>query len=264
MSRGTHLIYWLCLVALLILVLSYDKHSPEQAVQQALQHSASNTAAMDDKKSFLHKFGDDPVAAATLVVAVATGVLAFSTFQLGRITSRSVDEAARNTKIAQRTLILAQRPRIKIRDIEPDFTVNKEWYFHTGNHVTGDVWIGNAGGSTATVTVWGIHVFWSRRGLPPAWPTTPPSPYPGSDNLPILNAGVHTTLKFQSADIMGEEGHDISMGREDWRLFLLGRVTYNDDLGIARTTAFCRRFQKPEGITGRFVRVDDPDLEYED
>jgi hypothetical protein len=177
---------------------------------------------------------------------------------------RQADIMGQQRRIAERALVLAQRPRIKVREIEPDFTVNHEWYFQEGEPVTGGFWIGNAGGSEAIVQIWRCHVWWSERGLPPAWPNIPLFRYEGSDDMPILTAGTHGLLKFQSPELMGKEGHDISTGRGDWRLYILGRITYADELGIMRTTAFCRRFQKQEEEAGRFVRTDDPDLEYED
>ena len=82
--------------------------------------------------------------------------------------------------------------------------------------------------------------------------------------MPVLTAGAHCILKFQSPVVMGKEGHDISTARGEWELFLIGRITYADELGVTRTTGFCRRFQKNVGETGRFIRVGDPDLEYED
>jgi hypothetical protein len=245
-----------------------DKTPPPNLQQQPDRHRGTDLNQKDSEMDNLSAWATFAVTVGILIVA---GIQARIYRNQARIMRSQLNAAAlaaratrRSAEISQKILTLTQRPRIKIRDIEPDFTVNKEWYFHSGNHVTGDVWIGNAGGSTATVKVWGIHVIWSERGLPPAWPAVPSPPYDGSDDLPILNAGVHTTLKFQSGEIMGEEGHDISTGRGKWRLFLLGRITYADDLGITRTTAFCRQFDKPEGITGRFIRVDDPDLEYDD
>jgi hypothetical protein len=196
--------------------------------------------------------------------ANAAGSQAEAMGQLYDAMREQAKATAENVRLAERALVLAQRPRIKVREIEPDFTVNHEWYFQEGEPVTGGFWIGNAGGSQAIVNIWRCHVWWSQRGLPPAWPNIPPFHYDGSDDMPTLTAGAHSLLRFQSAETMGKEGHDISTGRGDWRLYVFGRVTYADELGIMRTTAFCRRFHKAEGETGRFVRVDDTNLEYED
>jgi hypothetical protein len=250
-----------------------DQHEQQQRDRTDNKKNATSqvTAVITTIDRFIAEHHDTVIALGTLAIAAFTGTLWWATRGLRRLATiqkRDMQRLARATRrsarIAERALTLAQRPLIKVRDIEPEFTVNREWYFHEGEPVTGHFWIGNSGGSEATVKIWSCHVLWSQRGLPPAWPVLPTFNYDGSDFMPVLPAGVHSQLRFQSREPVGKEGHDISTGRGEWQLYVFGRITYADQLGIMRTTAFCRRFNKPEGGTGRFVRVEDPDLEYED
>ena len=48
---------------------------------------------------------------------------------------------------------------------------------------------------------------------------------------------------------------------ERLNLYVLGRVDYTDELGMTRSTGFCRRF---DDSLDRFSRVEDPDHEYAD
>jgi hypothetical protein len=196
---------------------------------------------------------------------VLVGLLQFGAI-VGQIIiyRRQADIMEQQRKTAERALILAQRPRIKVREIEPEFTVNGEWWFQPNQPASGDVWIVNSGGSDAAITVWRIQVILSNSGPPVHWPNRPVNIYDGFDDRPHLSPGEHTTLRFESAEPMPAEGDAISAGGGDWRLYLLGRITYSDELGVTRTTGFFRKFQRGPMEAGGFMRMSNPDLEYED
>jgi hypothetical protein len=105
-------------------------------------------------------------------------------------------------------------------------------------------------------------------------------PYEGqSGNNPIspglkLQPGQSWPGSFQSDELMGPEGYLIRNFDPSWAIYLLGWIEYEDNLGIVRRTAFCRRYGPPSeyiprGIDapvphGRFNVVRDLDYEHEE
>jgi hypothetical protein len=57
---------------------------------------------------------------------------------------------------------------------------------------------------------------------------------------------------------MGIPVHQFESGR--WSLYVMGRISYMDDVGAERFMAFCRKRERD----GRFTVIKDPDYEYED
>jgi hypothetical protein len=80
-----------------------------------------------------------------------------------------------------------------------------------------------------------------------------------------LEAGQSNPISFQSRNVMGPEGDDISRFAGNWRLYIMGWIEYTDDLDNHRRTAFCREYRQISGGSGgRFFPVDDPDYEHEE
>lgn len=119
MPRGAWVgvIYWLCFLTLVIWALSHDFREPSPVLTDqhySVPHSEYEQKYDKNKnrESIWKGLTNDPVAFATLIVAIATAILAFSTIGLWRVTNRSVD-------IAERALTEVERPYV--------FVFNPHW-----------------------------------------------------------------------------------------------------------------------------------------
>jgi hypothetical protein len=203
----------------------------------------------NDHESFWEAALRDPVALGTLALAVATTGLAFVTW-----------EAAKDTR---RALILAQRPRLRVRNVvvhTPRHTFYVGTIFHPNELVVGQLYIVNVGGTEARLVEAHCEVYWTTPGVD----TLPMErPYEGRD-VPairvILQPGQSAPLPFGSDRLIGgRESNQILDGQ--LMIYVLGLVAYSDQLGIIRRTAFCRKYDHRRG---RFFAVDDPDYEHEE
>jgi hypothetical protein len=194
---------------------------------------------------------------------VVVGLLQFEAI-VGQIIiyRRQAEIMGQQRGIAERTLVLTQRPRIRVRHISLDRPERSAFY--AGSHLDGKFEIVNAGGAKAQVRVWRCHILIGRSGGPPPWPITSPSEY--ETNLPTLEPGVYAELRFKRQDGLSDEDATNLRGlAQGITLYVIGRITYEDDLHISRTTQFCRYWAMPQGTyVARFYRSDDPDFEYED
>jgi len=79
-------------------------------------------------------------------------------------------------------------------------------------------------------------------------------------DLPTLEPGQSKRFPFESLGVVGKIDLCISIGHDNWKLWVMGEVLYEDATGVQRRTLFCRRYDtKAE----RFVIEDDPDYEAE-
>jgi len=184
---------------------------------------------------------------------------------LQTIETRKAAEAAKLAAIA--TL----RPKVKIRGIAiiPGQIVRvaeqdevQSWQIKVG--------FANSGGSGANVVASNLTITKTdafSEGFQIAMPASPPyddvmdffgrfSLRPGEhiDKFRILDVGTAVRLKIHDYIRAGGGG----TGRE---IYWLGFVQYKDDLGISRRTAFAFRYDLGSKA---FIRVDNPDWNYED
>lgn len=220
-------------------------------VGEAPRYVTKPETSQERQKGYNYEtFWNDPVAAATLFLAIATAVLAYASWR-----------AARDTR---RALFLAQRPRIRIRNvvIHPARRRHGANPFDPGEFVSGQLYCVNVGGTEAHLFEAHCEVYWTNPGVA----TLPMErPYEGKNpNIPILNIdlppGISTPLNFASDRLLGgNESDQINSG--SLFIYVLGFVAYTDELGIMRRTAFCRKYNYGRG---RFFATKDPDYEHEE
>jgi hypothetical protein len=134
-------------------------------------------------------------------------------------------------EIARRTTL---RPRIRVRNL------NLDRPFEEGHPVEGQFWIVNIGGSVARVQTWRCHVMVGRMGSPPPWPIEPTTES-NFDPHPILGTGVNTEIRFRAHHkLTRQEAQDLRGLSGNITLYIMGRIAYEDDLGVPRNTGFCR------------------------
>jgi hypothetical protein len=97
------------------------------------------------------------------------------------------------------------------------------------------------------------------------------SPLPPDHQIPIrghfqrqaLASGLSLPLPEYSFGLTVEQDHNLRF--QHCRLYCLGFVHYWDAVGRTRLTAFCRELEIGQSAsTGRFVRCNEPDYEYDD
>jgi len=193
----------------------------------------------------------DATAIATFLVAAVTALLALATYYTARDT--------------RRTLFLAQRPRIRIRNVvvrPAGLTGYVKSAFFPQQFVGGQLYVVNVGGTRARLIEAHCEVYWTNAGV-----ETLPMERPYEGNLPNLpdltvrlEAGESWPLSFDSDRQLSEAESD-QIKRGELLIYVMGFAAYRDDLGIARRTAFCRKY---DSRRARFFAVDDPDYEHEE
>jgi hypothetical protein len=180
----------------------------------------------------------------------------------------SIREQAR---IANTSLLLQFRPKLVIRNVvikpaisDPKGDPNQTFIFFEGFPITGQFYVGNVGGSPATITQSLCMVHWQKGPLPMR------HPYEGRNgNNPVvgrIEAGGRKTVVFASQKSLdlrpGDLGSIDIPGREpEWHIWIMGWIEYADQLAFGRRTAFCRQY---DHRTNRFVVVNDPDYEHQE
>ncbi len=167
----------------------------------------------------------------------------------------------RQTSIAKRTLALAQRPHIIVRQV-----ILKPWnvesavlqeYFTPGKPIRVQFTIANVGGTYAWIVTSGCWVWLSL--IPATLPMDAPYQEPQNPVRGRLRPGESR----RSATIQDNVASELVQGVIEGRVsvFVFGWVRYRDGLKIYRTTAFCRQWSSTEN---RFIPVRNPDYEYAD
>jgi hypothetical protein len=213
-------------------------------------------------KAFWRWTTHDPVAFYTSVLALFTGLLVtVSTIQIAFL--------IRADQATQRTLVLAQRPKLRVRNIvvshPPVFPREPPPLFTEGHPLQCQFFVANIGGTPAMIIEAFAMIFQTRAGLPMH------RPYEGSNgNLAVprgrLAPGQSFPLTFVSDEVIGEGAQTIGNTQiiRGVRLFVMGWIEYSDDIGIVRRTAFCREFKAGPWDDGRFRRVKNRDYEHEE
>jgi hypothetical protein len=201
-------------------------------------------------ESFYQRATGDPIAIATIILALATAGLAYAGWQTAKDTRRA--------------LILAQRPYLRIRNVV--IRVPQRPFggriFHPGELITGQLYIVIVGGTEARLFEAHCEVYWTNAGVH----TLPMErPYEGQNpNIPnlaiVLEPGEATPFPFGSDRQIGERESDQIL-EGSLSLYVLGFAGYADQLGIRRRTAFCRKY---DHVRRRFFPVEETDYEHEE
>jgi len=183
-------------------------------------------------------------------------------------------------RLMRMQFVLSQRPRLIVRNIvtrEPAKVQGGEPEpFVPGAFITGQFYVTNVGGSRAEITQ---SLCWVRAYFGVNLPME--TPYEGSiGNNPvqgILEAGQsaigvigsgsqgETSVRLTQEQFKGifpkNDPELQAIGSSRWSLYVLGWIRYRDDIGLSRTTAFCRRYNP---VIERFEKVIDLDYEHEE
>lgn len=190
------------------------------------------------------------------VVGVGTMVAALKTL---KAIERQVTANLDSVKVAQDSIVLTHRPKLVVRNvIVPGLpTLNRTTPLHDLEpDLTGQFWVTNAGATRAHLEQ-ATAVPWVSTGLPMERPDLAYARDLG--DRPPIEPGTSTTIAFEYPALRPEQAAAI-MNRKT-KVFLVGSITYRDDVGIRRTTYFCRLFDYD---VARFFPVDDPDYEHTD
>jgi hypothetical protein len=199
-------------------------------------------------------------------VAIAQAGLFVWQLLLIRKSATDAEEAA---KLAKTTLIMTQRPRLRVRNVEvshpPTPSRGAAPLFTSGRPMRVAFYAANIGGTPATITAALAIVHQTEFALPMR------RPYEGKNgNLDVPSTKLPSGGSWQFARIdegLLRVGPEIigSGARQPLRLFVMGWVEYRDDNDVIRRTAFCREFSNPsDPALGRFRRVKNRDYEYEE
>lgn len=170
-------------------------------------------------------------------------------------------ETRKSARAAQVALVLAQRPRLEVRNlviVNPDIANRSESFVGAYFDVV------NAGG-TAAIVIQSHCMNWNGANLPMKRPFEELA-----ENNPIevaarIEPGATQRGNFTISTM------DLSVARhmaanpkgfiQIHPLYVMGFIKYRDTLGICRETVFCRQY---DTIKQRFFAVIDPDYEYTD
>jgi hypothetical protein len=200
---------------------------------------------------FFNSNGSGITALATFIIAAFTGTLWITTTRQARLTKESVD-------IASKTLILANRPRIKVRT----FVIKPRNQFVWNLAIDVECQVVNSGGVDAYIVESNCTVYATGGGAE-GLPMLPPysnqtDSFQVKDN--ILPAGLACPL-YQRSDVMLLSKNDEFVLKGEIKLYTIGYVLYRDELHNFYRTAFCRRFNFQKK---RFEIVHNQDYEHQD
>jgi hypothetical protein len=211
--------------------------------------------------NFLEQYNGAVTAVATIFIAIFTIVLALVTGRQARLSRESID-------LARSEFAANHRPKLRVRNVVLENPLRAElrrWYvFEPGQGVQGRLYVGNVGDSGATITNSHCRVFWTKEPLPMERPYENES---GNNFLgnAVLAAGAATLGTFHSVELIQDEAHAIGLGRDGWKLYVMGWVTYIDANQTSRRTSFCREYMVLENSgRGRLFAVEDLDYENEE
>ncbi len=231
----------------------------------------------------LNYYGPLITALATVAIACFTFELKQSNDRLGRLTKEMSDTQERQMLVAgsQADIQLKQhaigrlqffathRPRLRVRHVSvvtADHIGHPTLFFNHGAQVKGALIVVNVGGSEAKTVDTRYRIFFTKTGLPAS------APYDDDFRTDLLLPGqvlkVGESVATPIEDTIDMNGGGSPEGEiflrafdaEDWVIYVMGQIRYQDEAGADRFMGFCRK----RGGDGRFSAVDDPDYEYED
>jgi hypothetical protein len=171
--------------------------------------------------------------------------------------------AADQAEIARKSFILAHRPRIRVIHITLG-EVNRRPaipVFQRGNPIHGRIGIRNVGETDATIRSLTYRIFVTNKGKPDRFPINPKTIYDFRPHQRTLSPGFGTIISVED-----EPYADPIIQFPRLEIYFFARITYYFGAPeIYRITAICRKCALPQGYSSpRLVRVNDPELEYEE
>lgn len=264
-------LYWSLFAALLGFVVGgstisayYANHrrnvelSQDQSVESSKHKSGKSIE--ESLAAIWSRTWDDPVAFYTFVLGIFTALLA-------AVSATQIVFLIRADQSTRRTLVLAQRPVLRIRNVvvdpsNPDL-VPRVGIFQEGHPVRGQFYVSNVGGTPAKIIGSYCTVYWNIRGLPLRRPYEG-EPANGAVPNVTIAPGQSIPALFLSSEILGAGARTIgTQVIRAVRLFVMGWIEYEDDIGQLRRMAFCREFKGDVWGDGHFYPVENSDYEHE-
>jgi hypothetical protein len=198
------------------------------------------------------------------LLAAFTGLLVLYTARLWRSTERLWTEVKSQRDDSRIAFMGSQRPRLIVRSVVLESPISSDGetlgFFVQDVAVKGIAQIVNAGATPAKIIQSHCSVMWTREELPmrPVYAGAAANDFVRHKHL---EPGRSRAVRFSSEEVLGEEAKAIAASAEVYRLYVMGFVDYEDDIGTVRRTAFCRMYYP--GLK-RFRPVENPDYEYSD
>jgi hypothetical protein len=189
-------------------------------------------------------------AVATLGIAAFTLILWLATSRQAFLTSEIIGLTREEFLASHRPLLVVHS--LRILEIDPSRLPDDQ-------PLRVQFGVINAGTSAGTVTGSAVYLDVLPRIDRPYLPELPPNKTP---IIPLRRFDVGAT--DNRVEVTSDRyGYGNFVNNPDKTPYLSGWIVYEDGRGHARTTFFCRQFNRfPESnIDGRFVPVDDPDCE---
>jgi hypothetical protein len=233
--------------------------------------------------AYLKEHGEAVIAVATVVLVLVTASLAIYKGLLWRATRRLAEDAQRNSErqaaemkeslriaalqadTAYKSFITTHRPRLVVRQVD-----RIEYVGSPASEIGFKYAVHNVGDSQATIigiseNIWLPNPTENLPSIPPYRPIT-------SKNV-VLNSGDWLAFVYKPpADLQAELAFTLGFlstvyagtrkeQSDAQPILFLGYVTYSNEAGSLRTTAFLRSYN---AATGRFDPIVHPDYEYQD
>jgi hypothetical protein len=181
------------------------------------------------------------------------------------------DVLIQQKQIAQMQHLATHRPRLRVRHVYVDdsgILIGQPGFsFIHGARITGGLVVVNVGGTKARIVDSFYRIYFSKTGLPIK------SPLDDRGHRLIGVAGEHKVMEIGESLSVGISDTIVmepppapdmvvlrKFEREDWKVYVMGQIQYQDEGGHDRFMGFCRVGDQKSG----FRPVDDPDYEYED
>jgi hypothetical protein len=201
--------------------------------------------------------------ALTALATIAIGYFTWTIWHSGEDTTKLVKKQA---DIAEAQHLAEHRPHLRVRHV---FLGTPQVPLHSPNinsEISGGLVVVNVGGTKAKIvdSRYLIHFARTQNGLPMHSPLDDSWTEIFARNSSDLGIG-----ESRSFGIVGNVSVEpietarstfISFGNNEWTVYVMGQIQYQDDGENDRFMGFCRRWSG----NGTFEAVPDPDYEYED
>jgi len=194
----------------------------------------------------------------TAGLVIVGGVQAWLLKRQAYIINEGLKETRTATGLTRETIVLTQRPKVIVRNVSVFAEDPGAALFEAGKSVSlkGSIFLVNVGNTAAHIIGASSGVF---RDVLPMIP-----PYMGSLGSIIdidLKPGNGTPWHFETILPQVTDSDIYRKLRESSiPVYVLGRITYSDQLGTIRITGFCRQWN---AATKRFSDLNSPDPDYE-
>ena len=199
------------------------------------------------------KITDGLLALFTLLLVVVTAFLAVIAIWQGCQLKRTVKATRDSVDLARQEFLSTHRPKIRVRRIvleEEKGTVILSLRYDMVN-------IGDRPAKNIAV-MYEIEIRPRHDAILPNFPNAPLLSSGYKNVWPLIEAGVKVS-EPATIDQAIQDEFQIERPTNSNVLYFTGFIKYEDELGIVRETGFCRKFK---GLC--FIRIDNPDYEYED